>query len=109
VRRVVEITLVVAVLVAMPIGVAVYAGSQGTANEASSALAAARRILGTTSVGGARIALSGCQWTSDRSRILCRATGPGDGTCAFTASGGGGCEGSSGDSFWTLRIGGDRR
>jgi hypothetical protein len=109
VRRVVEITLVVAALVAMPIAVAVVARTQETTNEARSALAAARRILGTTSVGGARIALSGCQWTSDRSRILCRATGPGDGTCAFTAAGGGRCDGTSGDSFWSLQIGSVRR
>jgi hypothetical protein len=109
VRRVIEITLVLLALVAVPLGVVLVARSQRSQNAAPAALVRARQILGTAAVGGSQVRLSHCMRSADGSRISCVATGAGTGVCTFTAEGGGSCHGSDGSTSWLLMFGSDHR
>jgi hypothetical protein len=108
-EKVGEITAVLVALVLLPLVIAVVARSDHAPSAAPAALVQARRTLSTTSIGGARIRLSGCTWSAHGSHISCLARGPGTGVCTFDAAGNGSCHGSSGDTSWFLEIGSDHR
>ncbi len=96
-------------LLAVPLSVGTVARSASWRGAAPAGLVRARRILRTMSGGGARIRLSECAWSADRSRISCRAVGAWAGACTFDSNGAGGCHGSGRDGTWVVIIGGDRR
>lgn len=96
-----EITLVVALLVAVPLTVAVVARSERSPNAAPATLVAAKRVLAD---GG--ITVYDCVASPDNARITCRAHGPdpGPGTCTFSPDGSVACHGGSDRTSWFATI-----